>query len=193
MDYSAQEVMQYAKEADVKMIRLAFCDVFGRQKNIVIMPRELERAFGYGIAIDGSAISGFGGAVRSDLILHPEPSTLTLLPWRPETGKVVRMFCDISYPDGTAFECDTRGLLKKAAAEAEKKGLVFSGINEKANLVEIIENENHPFFIACQFHPEFKSRPTRPHPLFEGFIKSCIKKSSALCQIVLVEPKTSDK
>ena len=126
MDYSAQEVMQYAKEADVKMIRLAFCDVFGRQKNIVIMPRELERAFGYGIAIDGSAIAGFGGAVRSDLILHPEPSTLTLLPWRPETGKVVRMFCDISYPDGTAFECDTRGLLKKAAAEAEKKGLVFT-------------------------------------------------------------------
>ncbi len=60
----------------------------------------------------------------------------------------------------------------------EKKGLVFSGINEKANLVEIIENENHPFFIACQFHPEFKSRPTRPHPLFDGFIKSCTKKSS---------------
>ena len=60
----------------------------------------------------------------------------------------------------------------------EKKGFVFSGINEKANLVEIIENENHPFFIACQFHPEFKSRPTRPHPLFDGFIKSCTKKSS---------------
>ena len=126
MDYSAQEVMQYAKEADVKMIRLAFCDVYGRQKNIVIMPRELERAFGYGIAIDGSAIAGFGGAVRSDLILHPEPATLTLLPWRPETGKVVRMFCDISYPDGTPFECDTRALLKKAVAEAAEKGVVFT-------------------------------------------------------------------
>lgn len=126
MNYSAQEVMQYAKEADVKMIRLAFCDVFGRQKNIVIMPRELERAFGYGIAIDGSAIAGFGGAVRSDLILHPEPSTLTLLPWRPETGKVVRMFCDISYPDGTAFECDTRALLKKAVADALRRGVVFT-------------------------------------------------------------------
>ena len=126
MDYSAQEVMQYAKEADVKMIRLAFCDVYGRQKNIVIMPRELERAFSYGIAIDGSAIAGFGGAVRSDLILHPEPATLTLLPWRPETGKVVRMFCDISYPDGTPFECDTRALLKRAAAEAAGKGAVFT-------------------------------------------------------------------
>ena len=126
MDYSAQEVMQYAREADVKMIRLAFCDVFGRQKNIVIMPRELERAFGYGIAIDGSAIAGFGGAVRSDLMLRPEPATLSLLPWRPETGKVVRMFCDIYYPDGTPFECDTRALLKKAAAEAERRGAVFT-------------------------------------------------------------------
>ena len=126
MNYSAQEVMQYAREADVKMIRLAFCDVYGKQKNIVIMPRELERAFGYGIAIDASAIAGFGGAVRSDLILHPDPATLTLLPWRPETGKVVRMFCDISYPDGSPFECDTRGILKQAVAEALNRGYIFT-------------------------------------------------------------------
>lgn len=126
MNYSAQEVMQYAREADVKMIRLAFCDVYGKQKNIVIMPRELERAFGFGIAIDASAIAGFGGAVRSDLILHPDPATLTLLPWRPETGKVVRMFCDISYPDGSSFECDTRGILKQAVAEALNRGYLFT-------------------------------------------------------------------
>ncbi len=60
----------------------------------------------------------------------------------------------------------------------EKNGLVFSGINEKANLVEIVEYDKHPYFIACQFHPEFKSRPTKPHPLFDGFIKNSIKKSS---------------
>ena len=60
----------------------------------------------------------------------------------------------------------------------EKNGLIFSGINEKSNLVEIIEYKNHPFFVACQFHPEFKSRPTRPHPLFDGFIKSSIEKSA---------------
>ena len=58
----------------------------------------------------------------------------------------------------------------------EKKGMVFSGINEKANLVEIIELPSHKHFIASQFHPEFKSRPTRPHPLFDSFIKaSCDK------------------
>ena len=58
----------------------------------------------------------------------------------------------------------------------EENGMVFSGINEKANLVEIIELPKHKHFIACQFHPEFKSRPTRPHPLFCTLIENSIKK-----------------
>jgi len=58
----------------------------------------------------------------------------------------------------------------------EKKGMLMAGINPKQNLVEIIEIPSHPFFIGVQFHPEFKSRPLRPHPLFRGFIKECIKK-----------------
>lgn len=55
-----------------------------------------------------------------------------------------------------------------------KNGMVFSGINPESNLVEIIELPNHPHFIACQFHPEFKSRPTKAHPLFSSFIKSSV-------------------
>ena len=58
----------------------------------------------------------------------------------------------------------------------EEKGLVFSGVNEAADLVEIIELPSHPHFIASQFHPEFKSRPTRPHPLFDSFVGASIKK-----------------
>ena len=65
MKYSKEEVMQLVEEEDVKFIRLAFCDVFGRQKNISIMPNELERAFKYGIAFDASAINGFGDEVKS--------------------------------------------------------------------------------------------------------------------------------
>ena len=53
--------------------------------------------------------------------------------------------------------------------------LVFSGVNPQTNLCEIIELKNHPFFIACQFHPEFLSRPLKAHPLFLGFIKAAIK------------------
>lgn len=52
-----------------------------------------------------------------------------------------------------------------------RAGLVVSGFNKKLNLVEVIELKNHPFFIACQYHPEFKSKPFSPHPLFKAFIE----------------------
>ena len=126
MNYSKAEVLQFAAEEDVKFIRLAFCDVYGRQKNISIMPEELPRAFDYGIAIDASAIAGFGGEIHSDLLLHPDPATLCVLPWRPEHGRVVRMFCVITRPDGTPIEGDTRSLLQAAVREAEEKGLHFA-------------------------------------------------------------------
>lgn len=141
MKYSKDEVMQYVREEDVKFIRLAFCDVFGRQKNISIMPEELPRAFEYGIAFDASAIAGFGDETHSDLLLHPNAETLMQLPWRPEHGKVVRMFSDITYPDGKPFECDTRGLLKKAVADAQKAGYVFAfGAEQEFYLFELDEN-----------------------------------------------------
>jgi len=57
----------------------------------------------------------------------------------------------------------------------EKKGMVMAGINPERNLVELIELKNHPFFIAAQFHPEFKSKPLNPHPLFREFIKAATK------------------
>ncbi len=57
----------------------------------------------------------------------------------------------------------------------EKAGLKVAGVNPESNLVEIVELENHPFFVGVQFHPEFKSRPMRPHPLFREFIKAAIK------------------
>lgn len=141
MKYSKQEVIQYVQEEDVKFIRLVFCDVFGRQKNISIMPQELPRAFEYGIAFDASSIAGFGDETHSDLLLHPEPETLMLLPWRPEHGKVVRMFSHISYPDGRPFECDTRSLLKQAVEEAEKSGIHFSfGAEQEFYLFMLDEN-----------------------------------------------------
>ncbi|MBO4283301.1 MAG: glutamine synthetase [Clostridia bacterium] len=143
MNYSKEEVMQYVAEEDVKFIRLAFCDVFGKQKNISIMPEELPRAFSYGIAFDASAIAGFGDEKRSDLFLHPDPSTLTWLPWRPEHGKVVRMFCSISYPDGTPFECDTRTLLKKAVEDAKAAGYAFYfGAEQEFYLFELDEKND---------------------------------------------------
>ncbi len=57
----------------------------------------------------------------------------------------------------------------------EKDGLIMAGVNSERDLVEIVEIKNHPFFVATQFHPEFKSRPLKPHPLFREFIKASMK------------------
>lgn len=143
MKYSKAEVLQYMQEENIKFIRLEFCDVFGKQKNISIVPQELPRAFEQGIAIDASAISGFGDESHSDLFLHPDTDTLMLLPWRPEHGRVVRMFCSISYSDGTPFECDTRSLLKKAVQTAKQNGYqFFFGAEQEFYLFHLDENGN---------------------------------------------------
>ncbi len=59
-------------------------------------------------------------------------------------------------------------------AQYEAAGFLFSGVNPDLNLIEMIELPGHPFFVGCQFHPEFKSRPTAPHPLFSGFIEAAL-------------------
>jgi CTP synthase len=71
------------------------------------------------------------------------------------------------------FNNEYRGLL-------EKKGLVFSGISPDGMLVEMIELPEHPWFLACQFHPEFKSRPLDPHPIFRGFVRAAIAHQAAV-------------
>lgn len=121
---SIEDILSYVGENDVKFIRLAFCDIFGVQKNIAIQPSELPRAFEKGISFDASAISGFMNVEESDLLLVPDPATLTALPWRPDHGRVVRLFCDIRRPGGAPFEGDCRRLLRQTAARAAEKGYV---------------------------------------------------------------------
>ena len=112
--YTRSEVLEFIEEEDVKFIRLAFFDLKGKQKNISIMPTELERAFEHGIPFDASAIDGFEGPQKSELYLLPDPSTLAIIPWRPATGKVVRMFCNIFNSDGTPYLKDSRTILQNA-------------------------------------------------------------------------------
>jgi glutamine synthetase len=149
MKYSAKEVLQYVQEEDVKFIRLAFCDVLGTQKNIAIQPAELKRAFLWGIPVDASSIVGFYDGVKSDLFLKPDPATLCDLPWRPETGKVVRMFCRITYPDGTPFEADSRALLQRAVDEAEEAGLTFDIGPEMEFYIFRTDEQGNPTDIPC--------------------------------------------
>lgn len=118
-----EEVLDFIEEENVKFIRLAFFDVFGEQKNIAIMPGQLKRAMTEGISFDSSAIAGFGEDVHSDLFLHPDFSTVSIVPWRPMDTGVCRVFCDVSRPDGTIFPRDCRYILKQAIQYARDKGI----------------------------------------------------------------------
>ncbi|MDD5832173.1 MAG: glutamine synthetase family protein [Clostridiales bacterium] len=126
MLYSKEEVLDFIEQEDVLFIHLVFSDAFGNQKKLAIPPDELPRAFESGISFDASAIAGFTGVVKSDLFLYPIPSTLTVVPWRSFHGKVVRMYCNICYPDGTPFGNDSRALLQKAVRAARDMNLSVS-------------------------------------------------------------------
>lgn len=118
MNFSPIEVLNFVKENDVKFIRLTFCDVFGNLKNAAIMPGELPRAFEYGIPFDASGITG----EYSDLLLVPDISTLSVLPWRPKSGRVVRFFCNIKNPDGTDYSGDLRKQLHNKILSLNTEG-----------------------------------------------------------------------
>lgn len=124
MDQTIAQIIEFVEENDIKFIRLQFCDIFGELKNISINSSELEKAFSHGISIDASSINGFLGIEDSDLFLVPDPSTLAILPWRPQEGRVARFFCYIKTPEGEIFDGDTRSLLKKTLDEFKKMDYV---------------------------------------------------------------------
>lgn len=167
MNFNYDDVLEYIEQEDVKFIRLAFCDIHGNLKNISILPDEVKRAFTSGISFDASAIKGFETAEKSDLFLFPVPSTLTVLPWRPSQGKVVRMFCNIKYPDGTPFNTDCRYILENAVTYAKDNGFsIYFGTEFEFYLFKTDENGNPtkiPFDNAGYFDvaPEDKGENVR--------------------------------
>lgn len=86
MKHTAQDILNYVEDNDVKFVRLAFCDIFGNQKNISVFAGDLPYAFEQGVCFDGSSIAGFMNTEESDLVLWPDPDTMTILPWRPTGG-----------------------------------------------------------------------------------------------------------
>ena len=118
-------VLQMAKENDVRFIRLWFTDILGHLKGFAITVAELENALEHGMAFDGSAIEGFARVDESDMVAMPDPTTFSILPWRPRQNAVARMFCDILLPSGEAFEGDPRHVLKRSMERAAKMGFTF--------------------------------------------------------------------
>ena len=124
--YSKEDIIKFVEENDVEFIRLQFTDLFGILKNVAIPKSQLKKALDNQMMFDGSSIDGFARIEESDMCLRPDLDSFVIFPWRPQTGKVARLICDVYKTDGTPFEGDPRHILKKAIAEAEKMGYTFN-------------------------------------------------------------------
>ncbi|MBQ7728747.1 MAG: glutamine synthetase [Spirochaetales bacterium] len=120
-------IMAFIEEQDVRFVKLAFCDIFGQLKNISISAKSLPKAMERGVGLNAASIRGFLNIDDSDLLLFPDPDTLTILPWRPADGKVARFFCEIRQSDGSLFDGDVRSMLK-----TYEKSLIKSKISPQA-------------------------------------------------------------
>lgn len=119
MFFSETDLLEFIEENDVKFIRMTFCDTFGNMKNIAIMPRELHRAITYGIPFNAT---GLMESSHQNLLLKPDTSTLSTLPWRPQSGRVVRFFCTLHRMDGTPYENDLRQNLRQTMKSIQNQG-----------------------------------------------------------------------
>ena len=120
--YTKEDVIRIVKEQDVQFIRLQFTDIFGSLKNVAITAGQLEKALDNKCMFDGSSIEGFVRIEESDMYLRPDTNTFVIFPWRPQTGKVARLICDVYNPDGTPFAGDPRYILRRALERASKMG-----------------------------------------------------------------------
>jgi len=118
-------VLHKARESDVKFVRLWFSDILGSLKGVAITVEELENALTRGIGFDGSSIEGFARSEESDMYALPDPTTFSILPWRPRTNSVARMFCDIVTPNGQPFSGDPRAVLKRNLQIASDLGYTY--------------------------------------------------------------------
>ncbi|MCR5367952.1 MULTISPECIES: glutamine synthetase family protein [Eubacterium] len=125
MDNGLEKILEFIEEEDAKFIRLAFRDAYGIQKNISVMPSEIAKACKFGIPINAREITGFRDSEESSLYLKPDPTTMAVLPWRPDSGRVIRLFCDVYTASGENFSQDSRYILKDAMEKAKKAGINF--------------------------------------------------------------------
>ena len=124
--YTKEDIIRMVEEEDVEFIRMQFTDIFGQLKNVAITKSQIEKAVNNQVMIDGSSIEGFVRINESDQYLYPDLDSFTILPWRPNQGKVARLICDVYTPSGEPFIGDPRGVLKRVLEKAASMGYSFN-------------------------------------------------------------------
>ncbi len=125
MKYTKKDIFRIVEEEDVAFIRLQFCDIFGMPKNIAIAASQLESALNNECMFDGISVEGFVRSQDSDMYLYPDLDSFEIYPWRPQSGKVARMFCSVYTIDKKPFMGDPRNILKNVVERGRELGLNF--------------------------------------------------------------------
>lgn len=147
--YSKEDIIRIVNEQDVKFIRLQFTDIFGVLKNVAITAEQLEKALDNKCMFDGSSIEGFVRIEESDMYLRPDTNTFVIFPWRPQTGKVARLICDVYNPDGTPFAGDPRNVLKTAIKKATDMGYDSFNVGPECEFfLFLTDNDGNPTTIT---------------------------------------------
>ncbi|NMB84775.1 MAG: Glutamine synthetase [Methanosaeta sp. PtaB.Bin018] len=121
--HSQEQVLKTIQEKNVEFLRLQFTDIQGIVKNVAIPATQMGKALKNGISFDGSSIEGFARIQESDMVLRPDLSTFSLLPWRTKDGSnEARLICDVHLPNGKPFEGDPRNVLKRQLEIAREMG-----------------------------------------------------------------------
>ena len=154
---TVEQALEYIKANDVKFLRFQFVDILGVPKNVAYPVKsgekgldELRDVLTDGLYFDGSSIEGFVSINESDMILKPDLSTLSVLPWRPAEKSVARVICDVYKTDGKPFEGDPRGCLKKIMGKLkeEMNGDYFVGPEPEFFLVKPDPHNPHKMIPA---------------------------------------------
>ncbi|MBN1236399.1 MAG: type I glutamate--ammonia ligase [Methanotrichaceae archaeon] len=121
--YTQEQVLKIIQEKNVEFLRLQFTDISGIVKNVAIPVTQVGKALKSGISFDGSSIEGFARIQESDMVLQPDLSTFTILPWRTKDGSnEARMICDVHLPNGKPFGGDPRYVLRRQLEKAQEMG-----------------------------------------------------------------------
>jgi glutamine synthetase len=121
-----QELLALMRTEQVRFLRLQFTDILGVNKNVEIPRTQFEKALAGDIMFDGSSIEGFVRIEESDMLLAPDLATFRIFPWGGSESRVARLICDINRPDGTPFDGDPRGVLKRQIARAAEHGFTMN-------------------------------------------------------------------
>src|SRR5699024_8015765 len=148
--FTKEDIQKFAKEENVRYLRLQFTDILGVIKNVEVPVSQLEKVLDNEMMFDGSSIEGFVRIEESDMYLYPDLDTWVIFPWTAGQGKVARLICDVYKTDGTPFE----GKVDRIICDVyNTDGTPFEG-DPRANLKRVLKNMQDLGFSELNLGPE---------------------------------------